>query len=275
MKKDIRLLLCDIDGTLVEKGGKPMEKTAEALRRFHEEGVLLGLASGRPADFRLKEKFREWGFDFDPDIVIGFNGCEVWDRFTDTTRHYNYLEKEEVAKILDFMWDIDANAVTYGIEGYNSVIARRKDPLIEASMKRNASIVSFVTEKEEFCKEDVPKLEFHYEEEASEEEVQKRIREHPSENYVCIKSYTGTMEFMKPGIDKGIAMRRICEEMDIPLDKVIACGDMDNDIAMMEAAGTSICLLNGSEGAKKAADYITEKDVMHDGLGEFLLEHYF
>ena len=56
---------------------------------------------------------------------------------------------------------------------------------------------------------------------------------------------------------------------------VIACGDMDNDIAMLQAAGTGICLANGSEATKKAADFVTEKDVCHDGLGEYLLHKYF
>ena len=43
----------------------------------------------------------------------------------------------------------------------------------------------------------------------------------------------------------------------------------------LEKAGTGICLANGSEKTKKAADYVTEKDVVHDGLGEFLLKKYF
>ena len=274
MKEDVKLLICDIDGTLVEKGGAPLQKTERALKLFHEEGVLLGLASGRPADFRLKGKFREWGYDFDPDIVIGFNGCEVWDRFSDNKRQYNFLEKEETEKILEYIWPLDVNVITYG-NGYDAVIARRKDHLIEASMKRNRSIVSFSDKKEDFLRHDVPKLEIHYDEEKYEEEILKIIEEHRSKNYTCTKTYTGTLEFMKPGIDKGIALERICGEMNISLEKVVACGDMDNDIAMLKTAGTGICLLNGSEETKKAADYITEKDVSHDGLGEYLLEHYF
>ena len=66
-----KLLICDIDGTLTVKGGQPGPKTFEALRRFHEEGVMIGLASGRPVDHRTIGKIKEWGYDFDPDIVIG------------------------------------------------------------------------------------------------------------------------------------------------------------------------------------------------------------
>ncbi|MCR4633078.1 MAG: Cof-type HAD-IIB family hydrolase [Erysipelotrichaceae bacterium] len=273
MKEDVRLLICDIDGTLTEKGGKPMKITEEALRKFHEEGVLIGLASGRPVDHRTIGKFKEWGYGFDPDIVIGFNGCEVWDRMSGKKREYSFLPKEDVKEILDYMWPLDVNPVVYE-DGYDHVLAKRSDHIIEASMKRNEGTVEFC-DKERFCLHDVPKIEFRYIEEDMEDIVMKTANEHKCDRYIFIKSFYGTLEYMKPGIDKGVALKRICEELDIPLDKVVACGDMDNDIAMLEAAGTGICLLNGSEATKKAAAHITEEDVLHDGLGKFLLKHYF
>lgn len=273
MKKDVRLLICDIDGTITEKGGKPMEKTEEALRRFHEEGVLIGLASGRPVDWRTINKFREWGYDFDPDIVIGFNGCEVWDAKTKKKREYSFLKKEDVREILEYMWPLDVNPVVYE-DGYDHVLAKRSDHIIEASMKRNEGTVEFC-DKERFCLHDIPKIEFRYIEEDVEDIVMKTANAHKSDKYIFLKSFYGTLEYMKPGIDKGVALKRICEELNIPLDKVVACGDMDNDIAMLKAAGTGICLLNGSEATKKAADHITDEDVFHDGLGKYLLKNYF
>ena len=270
---EISLLICDIDGTLVEKGGKPGPLTKRALEYCHEKGILLGLATGRPVDQRTINKFKDWDLPFEPDLLIGINGVEAWTRQDRITRKYNLLEKEEVRKILDFMWPLDVNVVVFE-SGYDKVLARRKDWMIEESMDRNKSNVEFV-DKERFCRYDVPKLEFHYEEDKYEETIQKLIAEHPSENYVVTKSFTGTMEFMKPGIDKGVALERLCNELNVPLSQVVACGDMDNDAPMLEKAGTSICLLNGSEMAKQAADFVTEKDVAHDGLGEFLLNHLF
>ncbi len=267
----LRLLICDIDGTLVEKGGVPTGKTARILRILHDKGVLLGLASGRPVDQRTIGRFAAWGFDFDPDIVIGVNGCEVWDRFSKKKRKNNYLPKEEARKILDFMWPLDVNVCVFE-NGYDKVLARRYDWMIEESMNRNKSNVEFV-DKDRFCVNDIPKLEFHYDEDKYEKQIMDLVKKHPSENYVWIKSFTGTLEFMKPGIDKGIALKMICRELGIPLESVIACGDMDNDIPMLKAAGIGICLANGSDATKDAADYVTKNDVNHDGLGEFLFEY--
>ena len=269
----IRLLICDIDGTLVPKGENPRPLTKRMLEYCHEKGVLLGLATGRPVDKRTIGRFREWGLDFDPDLLIGVNGCEAWTGKDRIIRKYNLLPKEEVRKILDFMWDLDVNVVVFE-NGYDKVLARRKDWMIEESMNRNKSNVEFV-DKERFCKYDVCKLEFHYEEEKYEELIQKIIAEHPSENYVFTKSYTGTIEFMKPGIDKGVALEMLCEELGIPLSSVIACGDMDNDIPMLKRAGLSICLANGSQATKDASDHVTERSVDNDGLGDFFFQHLF
>ncbi|MBR4421975.1 MAG: HAD family hydrolase [Erysipelotrichaceae bacterium] len=269
---DIRLLICDIDGTLVPKGQKPKPLTRRALEYCHEQGILLGLATGRPVDQRIINKFKDWDLDFDPDMLIGINGCEAWTSRDRTVRKFNLLPKEEVRKILDFMWDLDLNVVVFE-NGYDKVLARRRDWMIEESMNRNKSNVEYV-DKERFCRNDVPKLEFHYDEKY-EEEIYKLIAAHPSDNYVFTKSFTGTIEFMKPGIDKGVTLEMLCKEQNIPLSSVVACGDMDNDIPMLEKAGTSICLLNGSEATKKAADYITSKNVEDDGLGDFLINDFF
>lgn len=267
------MMICDIDGTLVLKGGKPMPMTRRALEYCHEKGILLGLGTGRPVDKRTIDKFKSWDMDFEPDVIIGVNGCEAWNRFERKRERYDLLPKEEVAKILDFMWDLDVNVCVFE-DGYDKVLARRRDWMIEESMNRNGSNVEFV-DKERFCKYDVVKLEFHYEEDKYEDLIMDLVNKHRSDNYVWTKSFTGTLEFMKPGVDKGVTLERVCRKLEIPLNKVIACGDMDNDIAMMQKAGIGICLANGSDTAKVAADYVTEKDVSHDGLGEFLFEHIF
>jgi len=43
-------------------------------------------------------------------------------------------------------------------------------------------------------------------------------------------------------------------------------GDRDNDISMIEAAGTGVAMENATEGVKAVCDYITT-DNNHDGVG--------
>ena len=65
-------------------------------------------------------------------------------------------------------------------------------------------------------------------------------------------------------------MRRFSERNNIPLNEIMAFGDMDNDIAMLETAGWGVCLANGCDKAKAIADAITEYPVLEDGVGRYL-----
>ena len=272
MDQKIRMVVCDIDGTITEKGEDPKPITKEALQRIHDEGIFLGLASGRPVDSRLIGKFQDWGLDFESDIVIGFNGNQFWTRFDRKREEIETLKRKEIEDLLGYLWDLDVNVITYR-NGYDCVLAKRMDWLLEASQKRNKSVVQ-LTDRETILNTETCKLEIRYDEE-HEEELMKIVREHECDDYTHVKTFTGTLEFMKPGIDKGRALRIICERLDIPLEEVMACGDMDNDTEMIRTAGIGVCMKNGCEASKEAADYITEEDVDHDGLGKFFYRHLF
>ena len=67
---------------------------------------------------------------------------------------------------------------------------------------------------------------------------------------------------------KGNAIRFLCDHLGIDIKDSIAAGDAPNDISMLQAAGYSVCLKNGTEDTKAVADYITEADNNHDGFLE-------
>ena len=78
------------------------------------------------------------------------------------------------------------------------------------------------------------------------------------------------LEHVAPGIDKGSAVRFLCEYTGIPLCNTIAAGDAENDISMIRAAHIGWAMRNAEEEVKQAADYITENDNNHDGVAEII-----
>ncbi|MBD5524844.1 MAG: HAD hydrolase family protein [Lachnospiraceae bacterium] len=66
-------------------------------------------------------------------------------------------------------------------------------------------------------------------------------------------------------LNKGKAVRQVCERLNIPLCRSIAIGDSINAIEMLETAGLSICMQNGSDELKKVADDICPS-VQGDGI---------
>ena len=57
----------------------------------------------------------------------------------------------------------------------------------------------------------------------------------------------------------------MCDLLNISLDQCMAFGDAGNDIEMLQMCGIGVCMGNGKEMAKKAADYITT-DIDDDGI---------
>lgn len=72
-------------------------------------------------------------------------------------------------------------------------------------------------------------------------------------------------ELLKKEYNKGIALRKVCEHYGIPVEDSAAYGDSMNDREMMEAAGLSVCMENGSGSLKELADDVCPS-VADDGI---------
>ena len=72
-------------------------------------------------------------------------------------------------------------------------------------------------------------------------------------------------ELINKAFNKGLAVQRLCEHLNIPIQDTVAFGDSMNDFEMLQAAGLGICMGNGSEALKKVADQVC-LPVGEDGL---------
>lgn len=64
------------------------------------------------------------------------------------------------------------------------------------------------------------------------------------------------LEFMNPTASKESAIQIVCKRLKIPADRVIAFGDSDNDIGMLQWAGVGVAMGNAKPHVLKIADYI-------------------
>lgn len=273
MIEKVTAVIADVDGTINVKGSKPMPRTLAALEALHERGVLFGTASGRPLDHRSLDKAREWGLSFDFDLAIGMNGGDVWDKDHEGIEHLMRLEKDYIQEICEFMWPLDCNVIVYE-NAYDHVLVKRRDARLEMSIYRNGSIVELAT-PEQMAIHDTGKIEIQYDPEVPGlmEEIEAVVNAHKSPNWADVRTFAGTVEFMRPGLDKGVGLRRYAERNGIPIGEIMAFGDMDNDIAMIAAAGWGVAMANGCDAAKAVAKDVTEYGVLEDGLGRYLEDH--
>ena len=87
-----------------------------------------------------------------------------------------------------------------------------------------------------------------------------------------MKSSAHYLEIIAQGVDKGVAILRLGELFGIQKDEIMAFGDGQNDLSMIEAAGTGCAMGNAVESLKQAADIIAPKNTQ-DGVAQ-ILEQY-
>lgn len=265
---NIKLVICDIDNTLVQKR-KPLTKKAyEAVLKLKEHGVYFGLASGRGIN-QLLTLAEDWNIPCD--IAIGMNGSEIYDGLTGQTQRYYGLEAkwlEEIFKIMEpfnTMPHLVQNGVTF-IENNDAAIKE------SSQYVKNTNPPHVVESRSEFWQNPATKVGFR----VSADDmpmIEEHVSKFPSTDYVGFKTENTMFEFCSIHASKGDLLERFCKAHDIDLKDVWAFGDMTNDISMLEVAGVGVCMKNGSDDAKAASDIITEKSCDEDGWAEFVFDH--
>lgn len=267
--KDIKLIVCDIDSTLVNSKRELTKKTKDVLEELHKRGVYFAIASGRPID-ELKTYAKKWGLSFESDFVIGMNGSELWDEIHQKEYGYYKLKPEWIKEIIELMEPFESNYFIYE-NGY--LLAKKMDEKMEKSAQSSNKDVVIAKEDAEFYKAENAKIMFRVNEELM-PEIEEYIRKHPSEHYTGFKTQSTLMEFADKRINKGYALKKLCSMNDFSLEDVIAFGDTTNDNEMLQVSGLGVCMINGSDDTKAIADDITTKSNDEDGVGVYLETHY-
>ena len=76
--------------------------------------------------------------------------------------------------------------------------------------------------------------------------------------YSGVLSQKYIYETLPKGANKGVALKKLAEKLNIPREEVMAIGDGNNDIEMLKFAGVGVAMGNGTKMAKDAANYITD-----------------
>lgn len=67
-------------------------------------------------------------------------------------------------------------------------------------------------------------------------------------------------EMIHPCASKGNALETLTQYLNIPLQEVMAIGDNHNDISMLEKVGHSVAMGNGEEAVKKICKYVSRSN---------------
>lgn len=264
MFEQTKLIICDIDGTLVVSHGTLSKRAKEVIRVIREHGLLFGVASGRSIG-DLRYIVSTWGID-DVDVIVALNGSELYDGIHDQTYHYFQMEPEWIKETFDIMRPFDHNPVMYYGKAY---MCGTYDEKVHYSVQFTKADYIVAKSEADFYRQPNAKIMFRVDADVM-PAVEARCREFESPYYKANKTQATLMEFQNRKASKAYALEQFCRYNNFNLDQVVAFGDTTNDNEMLQAAGCGVCLANGSDDTKALADIITELPISEDGWADFM-----
>ena len=263
-----RLIVSDIDGTLVNEARVMTKYTRFILNEVHQKGILFGVASGRPCD-DLKYFADIWGLNFPFDMVIGMNGSQLYDGHSGKYYSFYKLKKEWIKEIVDFMSIYDLNPFIYK-DDY--MLALKMDEEMASSSKRNGKEVKIASDISELYAEDNAKILYRIPLELI-DEVEDYANKHIKGEYKTFKTQPTMLEFAHKKTDKANALIKFCKLHKIPLSEVVSFGDASNDDGIIKVSGTGVCMKNAIQSTKDIADIILDKTNNEDGVADYITKN--
>lgn len=92
-----------------------------------------------------------------------------------------------------------------------------------------------------------------------------RIPAEVKEKYTVLKSAPYFLEILDKRVNKGTGVKSLAEALGIKPEEVMAIGDQENDIAMIEYAGMGVAMDNAIPSVKEVANFVTKSN-LEDGV---------
>lgn len=261
----IKAIFIDIDGTLRNSERELSIKTINTIKKVTEKGILVILCSGRPRKYTEKVS-REC---FASKYIITSSGGNIFDYEQNKVIYINKMDKEAIIKLYEIANPADVRFIMNVGEG--RVVNKVKHP--DQEIKLGEDIRSFVYNNDvvqctiadsdfDKIKNLIPKLE-----QVENVEIKNR---HKSLLDIKFKDdKTIFCDIANIDCNKGTAIKKLLEILNIKKEEAIAIGDDNNDLSMFEQVGYKVAVANAIDIVKEKADEITLSND-DDGVAVFL-----
>lgn len=264
--KDIKMIVCDLDGTLLNDEKYISETNKTAIRECRKQGIKFAIASGRPIEPILM-LIKEWGIEHDVDFVLGMNGGITYDCHTKEMKEYHLMSGEIIKEIMDHFDGMNVRFFIF--EGCKRYVNKSDETSRELAKKYNE--IEIETDMYEICSQPRNKIIIHCDPNYM-DIVEAHGKTYVNPNCVCFKTAPDLFEYVDPHINKSFGLQKMCEQLGFTMDNVLAFGDTSNDVEMLRDAGIGVFMRNGTEDAKAVSD-VTTLSNEEDGVADYLMHH--
>ena len=249
MLSGVRLVVADVDGTLVTPDKALTPQARATVRRVLAAGIAFTITSGRPP-LGMKTLIDELALQ---DPIAAFNGGLVVRPDLSVIREH--LVPSDAAKaVIDTLTTGKLEPWVYS--GDHWYVTSRHEPRVERE-ERTIGLAPTVVSTFEGLLDRVVKIVGV----SDDPEVMARgaaeVKRRLGERVSATRSQSYYLDVTHPKANKGEVVNVLSLLLAIPRAQIATIGDMPNDVLMFEQSGLSIAMGNASAGVQRAATFVT------------------
>lgn len=259
------LIIVDLDGTLLTNDKKISPYTKQILQQAMKEGHEVAIATGRP--YRMSKQYYQELRLQSP--IVNFNGAlSHHPHDLSFEKHHITIPLEQAQHIIETCISLDMPSILVEIEDH-----------IYTSQAGSTNHNFFTFNAEQIYTGDLTRLledhptsmlvQFHNDHDWHEIQQIFTNRHSHIVHHRRWNEPFNIIEILRQGVHKALGVERIAHYYGIPKERIIAFGDEDNDIEMLQYVGKGIAMGNAINPVKNIADDITDHNE-NDGVGKYL-----
>lgn len=265
--KKVKLIVSDVDGTLVNNSNQIGELTKEIVPKLKKKGVVMSLASQR-----IYSSLIPIAANLDIEIpLISLNGALVKGRSGEVLSK-SVINPQKVAKAVSLARE---SLVRVALCHNDEIIYTDDNSVLKDFMSRVGTTYRLVDSYEPFMN-DVLEIILMGNEKEAVKKIQRKMK-FPFNFSLKLKYYRSNtmnkvynLEILKKGVTKRTGLQVLSKHLGIKKNEVLVFGDWYNDRDLFDFGGFNVALNNAVPELKEKANYITEKTNDEDGVGDFL-----
>lgn len=243
----IKLWVSDIDGTLMNYDGSYTPRMSKLIEKINSSDCKLVLATGRMfmgADFVAKK------FNLNNPIIC-YQGAVV--RTRDEILWQAPIKNEIALEIIKYLKEKNIHTHVYN----NDILYVEDDnkKIMSEYCDNRGTTYVVVDDFSKLKLNGVPKILGVIEDKALMQEIKKELSEKYKGVLTIVQSSPIYLEINDINASKGKALDFLKEYLNLSDNEVLASGDQDNDIELLEHAGIKVCVGSSSQKLKKVAQH--------------------